>query len=67
MSLVGQQATTAADGWYRIDLGCPPGGVIGFNTTFIEASAQNYTTFQRVVAGRGVANVNRLNLALSRR
>lgn len=61
----GTSMTSAADGWYRIDLGCPPGGIIGFNTSFAEVTHPGYATLQRVV-GRGIARVERLDLALSR-
>ena len=60
----GTSMTSAADGWYRIDLGCPPGGIIGFNTSFAEVTHPRYATLQRVV-GRGIARVERLDLALS--
>ena len=54
----GTSTTSAADGWYRIDLGCLPGGVIGFNTSFAEVTHPQYSTLMRV---------ERLDLGLSRR
>lgn len=62
----GTTVTSAADGWYRIDLGCPPGGVLGFNTSFAEVTHPQYDTLTRVV-GRGIARVERLDLALTKR
>lgn len=56
-------STTTSDGWYRIDLGCPSSGTIGFNTTFISASHPRYTSKQQIV-GRGIQRVQRLDLLL---
>ena len=66
VQLVGQTATTDADGWYRIDLGCPANGLVGFNTTFISFSHPDYPNTCQV-AGRGVFGVARLDLFLGRR
>ena len=64
LSLAGARATTGADGWYRIDLGCPdvvlPGG-----TTVINVTHPAYQPRSQVV-GRGVAGVSRLDLDLER-
>ena len=65
LTLTGMTTTSGADGWYRIDLGCPdvvlPGG-----TTFINVSHPDYQARTQVV-GRGVAGVSRLDLDLERR
>ena len=64
LSLAGATATTGADGWYRIDLGCPdvilPGG-----TTVINVTHPAYGS-RSIVVGRGVAGVSRLDLDLQR-
>lgn len=64
VSLTGRSVMTGADGWYRIDLGCPevtfPGG-----TTVISVSASGYVPRQQVV-GRGVQGVSRLDLGLEK-
>jgi hypothetical protein len=65
VSLTGTTVTTASDGWYRIDLGCPdeipfPGG-----TTVISVSASGYRPRAQVV-GRGVQGVNRLDIDLEK-
>lgn len=54
------------DGWYRIDLGCPATGSIGFNTTFMTVTHPNYAKRDQVV-GRGIAGVSRMDLDLERR
>ena len=58
-------AISGADGWYRLDLGCPamsfPGG-----TTFMSVTHQDYAPRQQVV-GRGVQGVSRLDVDLERR
>lgn len=60
----GSNATmTATDGWYRIDLGCPENGIVGFNTTFLVVSHPNYTNASQVV-GRGVYGMTRLDVEL---
>jgi hypothetical protein len=65
VSLAGMTALTASDGWYRVDLGCPSNGLVGFNTTFIHISHQSYTDSSQVV-GRGVGGVSRLDVLLHR-
>jgi hypothetical protein len=53
-------------GWYRIDLGCPANGLVGFNTTGLTVTHPSYDyLFQSV--GRGVSGVRRLDLDLQRR
>jgi hypothetical protein len=59
-------AVSGLDGWYRIDLGCPANGIVGFNTTLVVASHPNYIDESQVV-GRGVGSVGRLDLELQRR
>jgi SAM-dependent methyltransferase len=54
------------NGWYRVDLGCPTNGLIGFNTTFLYVAHPNYASRDQVV-GRGVHGVRRLDLDLERR
>ena len=65
VALTGRTTTTGADGWYRIDLGCPevlqPGG-----TTEIAVAHPDYERRTQVV-GRGVYDVLRLDLDLERR
>jgi hypothetical protein len=63
VALSGRTATSGADGWFRIDLGCP--GSTGFNTTFMQVTHPDYQPMQRVV-GRGVQGVFRLDLELER-
>jgi hypothetical protein len=58
------QAVTDRDGWYRIDLGCPPGGSIGFSTSFAQVTHPGYAQRQRVV-GRGISSVVRLDIDLT--
>jgi hypothetical protein len=57
---------SGADGWYRLDLGCPAEGTIGFNTTFMSVTHPSYAPLQQVV-GRGVRGVERIDLELERR
>jgi hypothetical protein len=64
VTLVGRTATSDADGWYRIDLGCPAS--TGFGTTVMIVTHPGYVLHQRVV-GRGVQGVWRLDLELDRR
>jgi len=63
--LSGGTTTTGADGWYRLDLGCPdvvlPGG-----TTFLTVTHRDYEDRSQVV-GRGVQGVQRLDLDLTKR
>jgi hypothetical protein len=63
---VGSSATTASDGWYRIDWGCPSSGTIGFNTTLLTATHPSYTSQQQVL-GRGIQSVQRLDFLLEPR
>lgn len=66
VSLAGGTAASAANGWYRVDLGCPDPTMAGFGTTFINVSHPDYLDRQMVV-GRGVPGMTRLDLALTRR
>ena len=34
--------STDSTGWYRIDLGCPSNGLVGFNTTVVTVSHPDY-------------------------
>ena len=64
---VGSSATTtASDGWYRTDWGCPSSGTIGFNTSILTASHPSYTSQQQVL-GRGIQRVQRLDFLLEPR
>jgi hypothetical protein len=51
--------TTAADGWYRADVGC----FVSFNTTFLTVTAPGYANFEKSV-GLGVQHFDRLDLQL---
>lgn len=64
VSLNGHEATTGADGWYRLDLGCPAED-LSFSTTFINVTHPGHAPLTRVV-GRGVHGVLRLDLGLER-
>jgi len=64
--LSGRSMVTDASGWYRIDLGCPSNGLVGFNTTFVSVSHPDYPS-RSFVAGRGVFGVTRMDLSLQRR
>lgn len=66
VSLGGQKVMNGPDGWYRVDLGCPSNGLLGFNTTFIYASHPDYLDQSQVV-GRGVSGVSRVDLELQKR
>jgi hypothetical protein len=66
VSLGGQTVNSDAEGWYRIDLGCPANGFVGFNTTFIYFSHPDYADKSQV-AGRGVSGVIRLDMTLQHR
>jgi carboxypeptidase family protein len=60
------RTVSGLDGWYRIDLGCPANGLVGFNTTALSVSHPNYVDpFQPV--GRGVGGATRLDLDLEPR
>lgn len=63
---LGETAITDADGWYRLDVGCVPGGRLGFNTAFMAASHPLYADAPQVV-GRGIAGVTRLDFEMQRR
>jgi len=65
VSVGGGTTVSGPDGWYRVDLGCPATGKIGFNTTFLYVTHPDYAPRQWVV-GRGVQGVERLDLALER-
>ena len=60
---INDSAVSGLDGWYRIDLGCPANGLVGFNTTLISVSHPSYVTYSESV-GRGVGGVSRLDFAL---
>jgi hypothetical protein len=64
VSLFNQSTTTASDGWYRIDLGCPATGLVGFNTTFMYIHHPSYPDRAEGV-GRGVSGVERRDVWLS--
>ena len=66
VSVGGGTAISEPDGWYRLDLGCPSTGTIGFNTTFMSVTHPNYAPRQQVV-GRGIQGVSRIDLDLERR
>jgi len=66
VTLAGQTVISGGDGWYRIDLGCPANGLVGFNTTFITVSHADYGNTCQVV-GRGVFGTSRFDLFLGRR
>src|SRR6266540_3065613 len=55
-----------ADGWYRLDIGCPEPGTIGFNTLFMYFTRPSYADRQ-VVLGRGVSGVQRVDVELEPR
>jgi hypothetical protein len=58
--------TSGSDGWYRIDLGCPPSGMVGGNTTVLYIKHPSYADFITIV-GRGVAGLQRLDVELQRK
>ena len=66
VKLLGSSAITAIDGWYRIDLGCPANGWVGFNTTFMSVTHPDYLDGSESV-GRGVYSVRRIDTWLNRR
>jgi len=66
VTLSGTSVVTGAGGWYRIDLGCPSNGLVGFNTTFVSVSHPDYPS-RSFVAGRGVFGVSRMDLSLQKR
>jgi hypothetical protein len=56
VTLLSRKTVTGSDGWYRIDFGCPPEGIVGFNTTFIDVSHPAYADRSEIVGrGRGHA------------
>jgi hypothetical protein len=57
---------TGADGWYRLDLGCPDLGALDFGTTFIDVTRANYAD-TTASAGRGVHNVVRNDIQMRRK
>lgn len=63
VSLAGVTTTSGPDGWYRIDLGCPSTGTIGFNTTFLYVTHPDYAPRSQIM-GRGIQRVARLDLDL---
>jgi len=62
---LGRSTTSEADGWYRIDLGCPEINR-GGNTTFMTVEHPRYVS-RSVGVGRGVFGVQRIDLDLVRR
>jgi hypothetical protein len=66
VTLSGTSVATGANGWYRIDLGCPSNGLVGFNTTFVSVSHPGYPS-RSFIAGRGVFGVSRMDLSLQKR
>jgi hypothetical protein len=66
VTLAGRSVVTASDGWYRIDLGCPSSGLVGFNTTFAAVSHPTYPSRDFVV-GRGIFGTTRLDFSLQTR
>jgi hypothetical protein len=66
VTLSGTSVVTGPNGWYRIDLGCPSNGLVGFNTTFVTVSHPDYPS-RSFVAGRGVFGVSRMDLSLQKR
>jgi hypothetical protein len=66
VSLAQTTAITGTDGWYRIDLGCPASGLIGFNTTFISVTHPDYVDASQGV-GRGISGVRRLDIRMQPR
>lgn len=65
VSLGGRTAISGADGWYRIDFGCPEPSLPG-GTTFMYVTHANYAPREQVV-GRGIQGVRRVDLDLERR
>ena len=56
---------TDAEGWYRIDAGCPPSGQVGTNTSAIRVSHPNYAPAGRA-EGRGFTGVYRVDIQMQR-
>ncbi|OLC42250.1 MAG: hypothetical protein AUH43_23075 [Acidobacteria bacterium 13_1_40CM_65_14] len=65
VSLTGSKTTSGADGWYRIDLGCPTSNPVG-GTTEMTVEHPSYVP-RSVIVGRGVVGVTRRDLDLERR
>ena len=63
VSLLDVSATTAAEGWYRIDLGCSTNGLVGSNTMFMSITHPNYQDASEV-AGRGVYLTERRDIQM---
>ncbi|HEX5474141.1 MAG TPA: carboxypeptidase-like regulatory domain-containing protein [Vicinamibacterales bacterium] len=63
VKLLGATTTTAFDGWYRIDFGCPESGWVGSNTTFMDITHSGYVP-QTESVGRGVYGLERIDSAL---
>jgi hypothetical protein len=61
----GLRATSAADGWYVLDFGCP-GATRGLGTVVMGVAHRNYQQ-RSVVLGRGVFYALRLDLDLEAR
>jgi hypothetical protein len=55
-----RDATTSADGWYRVDAGC---GQTFFNTTFFQANAPGYEAYSQPM-GRYVNSLTRQDIGL---
>jgi hypothetical protein len=66
VKLSGASAATGTDGLYRIDLGCPDNGWVGFNTTFMNVTHPDYLDGSEIV-GRGVYSAERIDAWLKRR
>lgn len=65
VSLSALSAVSAADGWYSLEFGCPPLGIIGGNTILMNVSRDGYSPWSRVV-GRGIVGVQRFDVALQK-
>ena len=66
VTLVNGNATTDADGWYRLDLGCPSTPPLPGNTTFMYVQHPDYMN-QSESIGRGVSGVERRDVSMSPR
>jgi hypothetical protein len=66
VELLGGRATTAIDGWYRIDFGCSANGWVGSNTTFMYVTHPDYLDGSEGI-GRGVYSIERIDAWLERR
>jgi hypothetical protein len=63
---VSGKTVTGIDGWYRLEFGCPASGMIGFNTTGLDATHPNYAPGSASV-GRGISAVIRIDVELQPR